>query len=280
MSRLLKPLMLFCVLSFLPGFGSGERLFAPGSDLWERWTRHDVTSSAQIDHRLWDALLSRHVSDNIVGANKVAYGAFSPDDQAQLERYLTTMSAIRISDHNRDEQLAYWMNLYNALTVQVILTHYPVDSIRDIDTSPGLLSSGPWGQELITVEGTPLTLNDIEHRILRPVWKDPRIHYGVNCASIGCPDLRATAFRGQTVHAALDEAANAYVNDPRGVNVRNGKVTVSRIYDWFIEDFGGSERSILDHLLRYARPELAAKLRAVGALDGTQYDWSLNDASG
>ena len=276
MSRLLKSLMLLSILTFLPGFDSGERLFAPSADLWERWARHDAGSSAQIDHGLWDGLLARHVSARSGGANLVAYNAFTTEDRATLERYVTAMSAVQISDHARDEQLAFWINLYNALTVQVVLDNLPVASIRDINTSPGLFSSGPWGQEVISVEGQSLSLNDIEHRILRPIWKDPRIHYGVNCASIGCPDLAPRAYTGSTVQGMLDAAARAYVNDPRGVRIASGKVTVSRIYDWFIEDFGGTEQSVIDHIQRYAKPDLAAQLRAAGGLDDTQYDWSLN----
>ena len=276
MSRLLKPFMLLAILAFLPGFGSGERLFAPSADLWERWTRHDASSTARIDHSAWDALLARHVAARDGGANLVAYDGFSAKDRAQLERYVTAMAAIPIGDYPRDEQLAYWINLYNALTVQVVLDNLPVASIRDINTSPGLFSSGPWGQEVVSVEGHALSLNDIEHRILRPIWRDPRIHYGVNCASIGCPDLAPRAYTGATVQGMLDAAARSYVNDPRGVLVRDGKVTVSRIYDWFIEDFGGSEQAVLDHLRRYAEPDLAARLTVVGGLTDTQYDWSLN----
>ena len=276
MSRLLKPLMLLSILAFLPGFGSGERLFAPSSDLWERWARHDASATARIEHSAWDTLLERHVSVRKGSANLVAYDAFNAEDRGALERYVTAMSAVQISDYARNEQLAYWINLYNALTVQVVLDHLPVASIRDINTSPGVLSSGPWGQELISVEGQALSLNDIEHRILRPIWRDPRIHYGVNCASIGCPDLAPRAYTGATVDQMLDTAARSYVNDPRGVSISKGKVTVSRIYDWFIEDFGNSEQGVIDHLLAYAEPDLAAALRAAGGLDDTHYDWSLN----
>ena len=198
-------------------------------------------------------------------------------DRAALKDYLRRMQSVAVSDLNRNEQLAYWVNLYNALTVDVVLDHYPVDSIRDIDISPGLFASGPWDAPLVDVEGVELTLNDIEHRILRPVWRDPRIHYVVNCASIGCPDLAPAAYTGATVGPSMQRAAESYVNDPRGVNISGGRVVVSRLYDWFIEDFGGIEAAVIAHLKEHARPDLSRALDAAGALDGTRYDWSLND---
>ena len=146
-----------------------------------------------------------------------------------------------VSSLNRGEQLAYWINFYNALTVQVILDHYPTDSILDIKISPGFFSIGPWDKKLVTVEGEELSLNDMEHRILRPIWRDPRIHYGVNCASIGCPNLLTTAYTADNVDGLLTENAVAYVNHPRGASLQNGALTVSSIYDWFEEDFGGNE---------------------------------------
>ena len=278
MSRLLKPLMLLAVLTFLPAFGSGERLFAPSADLWDRWSKHDAGSTRQIDHSAWDQLLKTYVQQGSDGVNRVDYRGFAANGRSALQAYLSAMSEAPVDTLGRAEQMAYWINLYNALTVQVILDNYPVESIRDVNTSPGLFSSGPWGQEVIEIGGTGLTLNDIEHRILRPIWNDPRIHYAVNCASIGCPDLSTSAYRGVDIEKALDRAARDYVNDPRGVSVRDGKVTVSRIYDWFIEDFGGTEQSVLAHLSRYAEPGLAEQLRAAGGLEDTQYDWSLNDA--
>ena len=122
-----------------------------------------------------------------------------------------------------------------------------------------------------------MSLNDIEHRILRPVFKDPRIHYAVNCASVGCPNLGLKAYRGATIEADLEEAARLYVNHARGVSINGGQVSVSRIYDWFIEDFGGSEEGVLAHLRRYAELGLKDRLAAIGALHDTHYDWSLND---
>jgi hypothetical protein len=98
------------------------------------------------------------------------------------------LTALEISGYSRPEQFAYWFNLCNALTIQVVLDHYPVESIRDIDVSPGQFADGPWKKESVTVQAEKVSLDDIEHLILRAIWIDQRIHYAVNCASVGCPD--------------------------------------------------------------------------------------------
>lgn len=267
----------FFVLLMLPGFGSIERFFAPSSDLWPRWEAHNPDGVRTIDHDAWDRVLAKYLVVNDTGANLFRYGDVTLADKAVLQDYLGYLQSLQISDYNRSVQFAYWVNFYNALTIKVILDHYPVESIRDIDISSGFLADGPWGKKLVSVEGYRLSLNDIEHRILRPIWRDPRIHYVVNCASIGCPDLQLKAFRAATLDAKLDAAARSYVNDPRGVTVEYEWISVSRIYDWFIEDFGGNEGNVRDHLLEYAGPELAMALRRHQQLNDVHYDWNLNE---
>lgn len=262
----------------LTGFTSIENLFAPSADLWPRWEQHDPASSARIDFSAWDGLLKRYVMPSPDGVNRVDYATFRAGGRAELEKTIAELTALPISSYNRDEQFAYWVNLYNAVTIKVILDHHPVESIRDIDISPGLFASGPWDKELVSVEGEDLSLNDIEHRILRPIWDDPRIHYAVNCASIGCPNLAVDAYEGERLEPMLEAAARAYINDPRGVTINGNAVTVSKIYDWFQEDFGSSTQSVLAHLTSYAAPGLAERLNAIGDIQGTEYDWSLNDA--
>jgi hypothetical protein len=128
----------------------------------------------------------------------------------------------------------------------------------------------------LTIEGHKLSLDDIEHRILRPIWGDDRVHYAVNCASLGCPNLIAAAFTGVNQDALLNRGASDYVNHPRAVSFRAGTLTVSSIYVWFQEDFGGSKQGVVGHLLQYATGGLAEELRAYrGGLDH-DYDWRLN----
>lgn len=250
---------------------------APSAQTWERWTRHDSASQLRVDHTAWTTLLAAHVVPGADGINRLRYAAIAGEARALLDDYLGTLQRVPISTARRDEQRAFWINLYNALTVHIVVSHYPVTSIRDIDISPGLFADGPWGLKQVNVEGEELSLDDIEHRILRPIWKDPRIHYAVNCASLGCPNLLREAFTAGNTERLLDDGAHAYVNHPRGANVSAGQLTVSSIYAWFEDDFGGNDAGVIEHLRRYADDPLLSALEAVTRIHGDAYDWSLND---
>ena len=267
------------LLVSLAGWVSIERLFAPKAELWPRWQAHDPSSAETVDHAVWQRILGTYLAPGADRVNRLRYASLGPADRQALDGYIARLAATPVSALHRPEQLAYWINLYNALTVQVVLDHYPVASIRDIAISPGLFAIGPWDKALIEVEGAALTLNDIEHRILRPIWGDPRIHYAVNCSAIGWPALQASAFTGAGAEARLEAAARAYVNHPRGARVENGELTVSSIYAWFREDFGGTEAGVIAHLKRYAGPELAKALDTVTDIADYEYDWALNDAA-
>jgi hypothetical protein len=179
---------------------------APGSDPWPLWQRHDDTNRAVIDQAPWAGYLRRYVRAGGTGANLVAYAGVTPPDRAALTADIARLAGLTISTYSRGEQWAYWINLYNALTVSTVLAHLPVASITKIDISPGLFSSGPWDAKLVAVEGTKLSLKDIEHRILRPIWRDPRTHYSVNCASLGCPNLAVVPWSAAAMEAMLGRA--------------------------------------------------------------------------
>ncbi len=133
--------MVFAALALvLAGFVSVEALFAPRAELWDRWTAHDPLAIAEIDHTAWTDFLTTYVSEGNDGVTRVAYAQVTPADNKALDRYIARLAATPISHLRRAEQRAYWVNLYNALTVKVVLDHYSVESIRDIDISPGLLS--------------------------------------------------------------------------------------------------------------------------------------------
>jgi hypothetical protein len=231
-----------------------------------------------------DALLGRHVVPHPDGVTRVRYADWkvSPAEMAALDRWIAEAAARRPSTMAREEAYAYWANLYNALTLKVVLDRYPVRSIRDIRSTGVPLDPkgwfGPWRTRLITVEGRRLSLDDIEHETMRPTFRDPRVHYAVNCASIGCPNIWPRAWRAATLSRDLDTAAAAFVNHPRGVSVlADGRLRVSSIYTWFREDFGGDEAGVIEHLRRHAAPALAARLRQT-AIAEDAYDWALNDA--
>lgn len=244
----------------------------------ERFAGHDANSSVTVDHSAWDKLLAAYVVEGDDGLNRVDYAKLKKQGWPELKSYLERLQAVDVARLNRDEQFAFWANLYNAKTIDVVLEHYPVGSIRDIDISPGLFSNGPWGHKGLKVRGVELSLDDIEHGILRPIWKDPRIHYAVNCASVGCPNLGKSAFKGSALEPMLDAAAKGYVGSNRGVRVSNGVVTASSIFSWYGSDFGANQAEILEHFRIYATPELQRRLQGARAIDKFEYDWNLNDA--
>jgi hypothetical protein len=272
---MLRSLLAITCLLFLPA-GALMKWSSFEPDAWEYWELHETGSNETIDHSAWDSILKEYVKPDNTGLNRFAYGAVSDSNKAKLDAYVTSLEVVEVTTLNRQEQLAYWLNLYNALTIKVVLDHYPVKSIKDIDIS-GLLANGPWKAELIFVEDVEMSLDSIEHEILRPIWKDPRIHYGVNCASIGCPNLHTSAFTSANVDQTLNKLARDFVNHPRGVRVDGDEVIVSSIYSWFAIDFGNSKAAVLEHVKTYADAELKAQLNAIGSISDHSYDWTLNE---
>jgi len=265
--------ILFCLV-FL-GVLVQPALAAPKADLWPKWNQSKEQNSAQIDHSAWQKILDQYLKqagDPLV--TRFDYGAVSAADKASLKAYLQQLQATPILDYSRAEQMAFWINLYNATTVNLILDHYPVKSIRDIKF--GFFSFGPWDEKLLTVDGESLSLNDIEHRILRPIWQDNRIHYAVNCASIGCPNLAVNAYTAANTEQQLTEGASDYINQSRGVQFAGEDLVLSSIYDWYQVDFGDSEKGVIQHLIKYARPELAERLASQHFDVEYDYNWGLN----
>ncbi len=240
------------------------------------FARAAPASTVRIDHAPWQALLDRHLDARTAdGIHRFRYAHVNAADGARLRAYIDALAAADPRRLARAEQFAYWVNLYNALTVDTILRHYPVKSIRDIHED--FFAIGPWDDPLVTVLGQKLTLNDIEHRILRPLFKDPRVHYAVNCASLSCPNLAAVAYSAANLEKLLESGARAYVNHPRGVRFdKNGKLKLSSIYHWYASDFGADKRALYAHLAHYAAPALARRLRAYRGDYAHDYDWSLN----
>lgn len=256
---------------------AGETYAAPQARLVDtHWAISDESSPATVDHSSWDDLLAARVSDGPNGVSRFDYGGVDKTNSANLDAYIEKLAGTAPTRLSRSQQLAYWINLYNALTVKTVIAHYPVKSILKV-LPTSFLSPGPWKRDLVTVEGRALSLDDIEHGILRPIWKDPRIHYAVNCASIGCPNLAGKAYKADSAQQMLTEAARGYVNHPRGVSIENGKLILSRLYNWYATDFGDTDEKVIAHIMRYAEPKLAAALDGATRIRKYRYDWSLND---
>lgn len=253
----------------------GRAVAAPDAELWPRWEAHDPDSRVTVDHTPFATFIERYLIERD-GVHFIRYGAVSEEDRNDLERYVDSLQRVSVSELSRPEQMAYWINLYNAYTIKLILDHYPVDSIRDIKLG-GLFASGPWDAKLMEIEGEEVSLNDVEHRILRPIWRDLRIHYAVNCASYSCPNLQPVPFTAGNTEELLDRGAREYVNHPRGVRFEGRRLYVSSIYAWYQEDFGGTEAGVIEHLLGYAEEPLAERLREYDGSLRDEYDWSLNE---
>lgn len=257
----LTVLLLMILLSL-----SSTTLAAPKADLWPFWQASNPASTATIDHAIWQGL----INDYLLVApeqTRFRYAAVRQQDKAALSRYLTRLASLDPRRYSRNEQFAYWVNLYNALTVKVILDNYPVSSITKLG---GMFSFGPWDEKLITISGQKLSLNDIEHRILRPIWQDERIHYVVNCASLGCPDLLPDVMQADKLNEQLDQAARRFINSDKGVSVRGQRVRLSSIYDWYQSDFG-TLAELQKHLNQYlTRPVTLTS-------PSYDYDWRLNE---
>lgn len=245
-------------------------------DLWPKWEATNPTSQKVISHQAWQDFLNRRLITNNEGINLIDYPNITKEDINHLNQYINQMATVPISEYNRQEQLAYWINLYNALTVQTILNHYPVESIQEIKISPGLFSIGPWGAHLITINGMRLTLDDIHNRIIRPIWNDARTHYAINNGSMGAANLSTKAYQSATLEPQLNQAATDYINSLRGIQIIEGKLVASKIYKWFYDDFGGNDIDLINHLKQYANKPLRMNLNQIKRVSTYNYNWHLN----
>ena len=260
------------VITVLVSLLSLPLLAAPASRYWAMWDKSDQMSIKTIDHQNWQDILDRYLVVSPEGS-RFRYSRVSKDDQALLRKYLNILNSTDPRLYNKKEQKAYWINLYNALTIELILEEYPVKSITKLG---GWFSFGPWDKKITEVAGQSLTLNDIEHRILRPQWGDKRIHYAVNCASEGCPDLASEAYTSGNISLLLEKQARRFIQQEKGVVWIDGRLVLSRIYEWYAVDFGSREE-LIRHLKQYASPSQIRKLNKFTGIVDYQYNWNLNE---
>nr|WP_245680638.1 DUF547 domain-containing protein [Veronia pacifica] len=243
---------------------------APKSDLWPFWNQSNEASTVTVSHDKWQQLLDRYLVKE--GQHTLfRYSTVSQQDNAQLQDYINSLTLLDPRTLNKAQQYAYWANLYNAVTVKLILDNYPLKSIKKLG---GLFSFGPWDDDVVSVVGKTLTLNDIEHRILRPIWNDPRTHYVINCASLGCPNLPPQALTASNSEQVREVAAQAFINSQKGVMPEGKQLELSSIYEWFASDFGNNEKAVLEHIQSYSKnPDIAGWSGKIKY----RYDWNLNE---
>lgn len=271
----MKKIIILIVLIGLIGAAYFYQKNQNHSDTEAFWNSVNESNQNSIDHGDWQELLEAYVIEDETGINYFDYGEFEEDDNSLLQSYIASTSAIDPRQYNGNEQQAYWINLYNALTVKLILDNYPVESITKLGNN--LTSFGPWDDTATSIAGQTLSLNDIEHRILRPVWGDARVHFAVNCASIGCPNLQATAYTGNNLNQMLDKGANEYLAHPRGMRFEGETLILSKIFDWYGEDFGANSKEVLSTLSVHAPATIKDKLINYDGKINYEYDWALNE---
>ena len=245
------------------------------AELDKRWAESNENNTETIDHEAWQVLLDDYlVTDTDSGVNLFDYEGLLDDDRQQLDDYVDELVSQDPLSFNKLEQKAYWINLYNAATVQLILDNYPVASITTLGES--VTDFGPWNEIAVTVNDIDLSLNDIEHRIIRPLYNDYRIHFAVNCASIGCPNLAETAFVSEQLDQQLDDAAAEYLTHPRGINVQGDNLQLSTLFKWYAADFGNNLSEVLVTLGKHTSPQVTDALQNFDGSPDYAYDWSLN----
>tara|TARA_B100001123_G_C15132227_1_gene955832 strand:+ start:175 stop:942 length:768 start_codon:yes stop_codon:yes gene_type:complete len=243
------------------------------------WKEYDSLSDRFVDHRAWGYLLNKHVRLGMDGINRVAYGDFTPEDRRYLDFYIKSLADFSYETLNRKEQYAYWLNLYNALVIKLILSRYLVLSINDIKFGSDLFRTSPFNKTLVRIKGVPLSLANIRNDILSNLFVDPRLHYGLCDAAIGSPKLLKYPFTGDRVDRMLDGAALDFVNHPRGVLIKEDIIKLSGLYRRYFEDFGRNRVELLRHVKGYAMYNLKAKLDEKMPII-YKFDWSLNDGTG
>ncbi|WP_430411612.1 DUF547 domain-containing protein [Kordia sp.] len=211
------------------------------------------------NHDSWDKLLQKYVSSE----GNVNYKGFK-NDRTKLRAYIASLAEnVPTNDWSKEEKLAYWINAYNALTVDLILQNYPLKSIKDI--------RNPWKQELWTLGGKKYDLETIEHKILRKM-DEPRIHFAINCASFSCPPLLNKAFTASTMEPQLMKVTKDFLADAKRNTITKDNLEVSKIFKWFSKDFK-QNGSLIDFLNTYS----TVKISNDAAIDYKDYDWTLNE---
>jgi len=224
-------------------------------------------ASAPVDHSIYAVLLEKYVKHG-----HVDYRGFKAEEEI-LDQYLKVLEKTDSDNRSPNEQFAFYINAYNAWTIKLILSGYPgVKSIKDL----GSIFKSPWKKRMCRIDGDVFTLDDIEHNILRPRFKDPRVHFAINCAALSCPPLRSEPYLGSTLDQQLNHATTAFINHPQRNYLEDNTLFISKIFKWFSEDF---DNDVIGFIMKYAKEVLKKELEAKKSkikMKYLDYDWSLN----
>jgi hypothetical protein len=268
-------LVVVAVVGYSPHF---VRLFTPSVDLGDApvvaEVKHEPAKPAAFDHSDYEKLLAEHVD---AAAGRVDYAGLKAD-RKKLDAYLERIAEVDLETLGRDAKLALLINAYNAYTLQLILEHYPgIESIKDLKS--------PWKTDKYVVGGHKLSLDDIEHGLIRALYKDSRIHFAVNCASIGCPPLQSFAYTGPKIDEQLDLAARRTLQNKRYVRIEGDELHLTKLLNWYHGDFTGADftphsKTLAAYVARFGADEVrrfVKKHDGEPSVEFMDYDWALND---
>lgn len=241
-----------------------------------------LCAASPFDHGSFDEVLQGYVNDQ----GLVRYAALA-ENRAQLDAYVDSLGLHSPESHpdrfpTREHELAYWINAYNAFTLQGVINAYPIASVKD-----AFVLSGFFNRQTFVAGGQEMTLDHVENKIIRPTYQEPRIHFAVNCAALSCPQLDNRAFTAADLDARLERGLTRFAQDPNHVRLQGEKLHLSKILDWYGEDFTAwfppdrpnpkNMPTIVNYLRPYLLPDLAAELTEDIIIEYNDYDWALNE---
>ena len=233
-------------------------------------TTYDTTGAAPVDHSTFDKLLKKYVNDK----GLVNYKGFKSDVKV-LDQYLDMLSKNPpASSWSKNEQMAYWINAYNAFTIKDVVKHYPIESIKDIGSKIQIpFVTTPWAEKFFTIGGEKMSLDNIEHGTLRKKYNDPRIHFSLVCASISCPRLRNEAYMPDKLDAQLNDQGSDFLNNPAKNKIAKDESKLSKYFDWYKGDWKDGGQSVVKWVNKYSTTKITDNTK----IDYMDYNWNLNE---
>ena len=269
MTRLVTFILFLCFASMASA--------APKAELIEFWDDREPTSIMQINHDAWQEILTTYVNDqHPSGINRFDYLSVTSADARKLKEYLASLQSMEPRQLNDQEAKAYWINMFNAVLIDRIIDTYQSGSRRGIRRLErgGLRSTG-WGRPVVEVAMQEISLNDIEHGIIRPIWNDPRIHFAISASTLSGANIQKTAFNGENNEELLDKAQAEFFAHPKSVSVRGNRVVLNSVFDWYLTDFAENKRSLLDYIRENVGEETRQAIQGLSRIS-YEYNWDLN----
>lgn len=233
-----------------------------------------ISTSFSQTHKMFSDILSDHVRNGLVNYQRL-------QSDSRLNNYLHSLSTTNPSNLEKTDELVFWINAYNAFTLKVVLDNYPLKSITEIKTSSDKVKT-VWDEEFISINDKKYSLNDIEHKILREKFKEPRIHFAIVCASLSCPELLNESFESENIKEKLNQQASRFLSDKsrNDFNLQTRTAYLSKLFDWYKTDFGKNDEEVLLYLSNFLSDEIKKdiiKNSGSWTISYKNYDWSLNE---